>query len=187
MRKFGMAALLSVAATAVGLQAGPAAAAINTFTPFASTPDGLPVQVSIEFADGAGPVSGTKAGGGFSGIVDFLFKVGSFEADLGDLLAIQAACAPANPPCASGMKLDYDLAPEIGSIWFNDTNSDFRFSYGAGLASGSFNTDFIGPADCRISNTCNFRGSWTEVSEPAVALLLVGGLAVSGMARRRRA
>lgn len=184
MRKFGFASL-TVAMMAAGLHCGPAAAAMYQFTPMGSTPIGLPVQVQIEFAGSALPASGSKFDSDIGGIVSFLFRVGSFEADLGDLLAVQADCANPGSVTCGGSQLDYAFAPDKGSIRFNNTSSDFEFSYDGGLAVGAFSTDFLGPAECRDGGTCDFRGLWTEVGEPIAALFLIGGLAFAGLARRR--
>lgn len=188
MRVHGVMSLLAVATMAAGLQSGPVAAAAYMFVPGGTNPSGLPVQIEIAFADGAGPVKGDESGGPFTGVTDFTFKVGNYEADLADLQAIQSTCATFNPLCGTSIILDYDLAPEKGSIRFNDTARDFSFTYGEPWAFGSFNNDpGAGPDECSFSGTCTFRGLWTQVSEPTAALLLIGGLAVAGMARRRSA
>lgn len=183
MRKYGAASLLAAATVATSLLASPVAAATYKFTPFATDPDGLPIEVRITFANGAGPVVGTKFSNGLPGIVDFLFKMGDFEADLDDLLALQT-CDPSDPICEDSI-LEYDLKPEAGSIYFNNTASDFYFEYNAVIASGFFNTDYIGPEDCRETGNCSFVGNWTDVAEPGSLGLLLAALGMSAGLRRR--
>lgn len=186
MRKWGLGSL-AVAMMAAGLQSGPAAAGAYKFEPTGSSPAGLPVQVWIEFVGDAFPVSGSKFDSDIGGLASFLFKVGNFEADLGDLLAVQDDCANLASVTCGGSQLDFEFSPQKGLIRFNNTASDFEFAYDGGVAFGAFNTDFLGPPECRISGTCGFRGLWTEVNEPTAAMLLIGGLAFAGMARRRAA
>lgn len=178
---------LAVAVVASGLQAAPAAAAAYLFIPNWTNPPGLPVHVQIDFADGAGQVQGTRSSGNFSGIDSFLFRVGTYEADLTDLLSLKALCIDENPAtCQSSFLLNYDLSPEKGSIQFNDTARDFKFEYDAGLGEGYHNNDpGAGTAECNLTGTCRFTGLWTQVSEPTMAFLLVSGLAIAGFARRR--
>ena len=187
MLKSGSRALLAVATVSAALLAAPVVAATYKFTPLGSSPSGLDVEARIGFADGAGPVSGNKLGAGFAGITDFLFRVGGFEVDLAALIAMQADCAsdPAAFPCSNSV-LDYALAPKAGSIYYNDTGSDFLFEYDGLFAAGYFNSDGVGPEACQTTGECNFRGLWTTVAEPAslAALLLAFGIG-AGLRRRR--
>lgn len=155
-----------------------------SFHKTASNPADLPVSIEMSFADAASHAAGNALGGGFNGILGFVFTMGSVVIDLGDLVALQQGCA-ANPACQA-QRLTYDLAPGDGFLRFNNTSYDFAFSYGQGAMTGSFNTDFPGPAACRQSGTCRYDGTWLSVPEPLTLGLLAAGLTGLLAARRRR-
>lgn len=180
----GLAAAMTAVAVST-MTVGPAAAgAIFSFAKSGSTPGDLPVAIEMMFEQPSTPVTGNAFAGGFNGLRSFLFRMGAVAVDLDDLVALQQSCAAGNPFCNSG-SLAYALTPESGSIAFNNTEFDFRFTYGEGWLTGGFNTDGPGPEACRRSNQCAFEGAWRSVPEPmAVGLLGAGLLGLLWGARR---
>jgi hypothetical protein len=172
-------------ATALAMTAGAASAStIYTFHQTGSTPGDLPIAIEMVFDGTPGPIAGTTLTGDFAGLTAFVFRTTGIEVDLLDLQNLQGFCA-ANPfsfQCAPSL-MTYDLGPDEGSLRFNNTSFDFSFSYGDGWLTGSFNTDFPGPAACRQSGACTYEGRWlVAVAEPATLGLLAAGLV--GLAHR---
>lgn len=175
---------------ASALMTGAAQSAVTyTFHQTGSTPGGLPFAIEMAFDGTPGPIAGNVFDGGFAGLAHFAFRTTGIDVDLQDLVGMQAQCDanPSNFLCTLGA-LSYDLRPEAGSFRFNNTSYDFSFSYGDGALRGAFNTDFPGPAACRLTGVCTYEGAWhpipEAIAEPMTASLLGAGLL--GLAWRRK-
>ena len=173
-----MACVASFATTAT---ASPMAAL--TFKQESSTPEGLPVTIEFGFDHPGGPVTGNAFGGGFAGLSQFRYRIGSIEVDLDDLKAFQSACF-ADPLCQPDF-LQYDLAPDEGSMTFTDAEIFFTFQYRNGRLWGEFRTDAPEPRGC-FEGPCTYLGALVAVPEPMAIALLAGALVPLAVRRRRR-
>lgn len=188
LRRQARAAIVGGIVAASAMVAGAAQSAVTyAYHQTASTPGDLPIAIEMTFANPSGPIAGNVYDGDFAGLVHFSFRTTGINVGLQDFLAMQAQC-DANPShflCNLGT-LSYDLRSEAGSVRYNNTSFDFAFSYGDGSLRGAFNTDFPGPAACRLGGVCTYEGAWrpavAAVSEPATLALLLAGLL--GVVRR---